>query len=302
MGSGDLEGVVQCGRELREWELGDIVRTVEMFPGLSRWELAQTLCEHLGWVSATGSYKVEACKKLLEKLEGRGLVKLPAKRSMGKAKQQRVVWTDRTAPQWEVVGTVGYLGEVGLEVVLSREGKGLWEEYVGRYHYLGAKRPFGCFMRYFIVCKRGLVGCILMAGAAKSIGVRDRWIGWSEGQRLRNLGWVINNIRFLIFPWVRVKNLASHVLGQLGCRVCGDWYERWGYRPVLMETFVDPRHFDGGCYKAANWQYLGMTTGEGLVRPGKSYRTSPRKIFVRPLARGFRRLLCSDELAGEVHR
>lgn len=297
---GDLEGVIQCGRELKEWELGDIVTTVEMFPQLSRWELAQTLCEHLGWVSATGGYKVEACRKLLEKLEVRGLVKLPGKRAMGKAKQEGVVWTDRTAAQGEVVGTVGDLGEAGLEVVLSREGKGLWEEYVERYHYLGAKRPFGCFMRYFIECERGLLGCILMAGAAKSIGVRERWIGWSEGQRLRNLGWVINNSRFLIFPWVRVRNLASHVLGQLGCRVGQDWYERWGYRPVLMETFVDPRHFDGGCYKAANWQYLGMTTGEGLVRAGKSYRTSPRKIFVRPLARGFRRLLCWDGLAGEV--
>jgi hypothetical protein len=238
--------------------------------------------------------------KLLEKLEGRGLVRLPAKRAMGKAKQKSPAWTDRTSAQGEVVGTAGDLGEVRLDAVLSREGRGLWDEYVGRYHYLGARRPFGCFMRYFIVCPRGRLGCILMAGAAKSIGVRDRWIGWSEGQRLRNLGWVVNNTRFLIFPWVMVRNLASHVLGQLGSRVGQDWYERWGYRPVLMETFVDPRYFDGSCYKAANWQYLGMTTGEGLVRPGKSYRTSPRKIFVKPLVRDFRRLLCSDELSGEV--
>ena len=99
---------------------------------------------------------------------------------------------------------------------------------------------------------------------------------------------------------MKVRNLASHVLGQLTVRIRGDWGERWRYSPVLMESFVDPRYFDGSCYKGANWEYLGMTTGEGLVRPGKRYRTSPKKIFVKALVGDFRELLCSVRLAGEV--
>ena len=89
-----------------------------------------------------------------------------------------------------------------------------------------------------------------------------------------------------------MKNLASHVLSQAMKRIGDDWEERWSYRPVLLETFVDPRYFDGTCYRAANWRYLGMTTGEGLVRKGKRYATSPKKIFVKPLVDDFRTVLC----------
>ena len=140
----------------------------------------------------------------------------------------------------------------------------------------------------------------MFAGAAEALGVRDRWIGWGDNERLKNLGWVINNTRFLIFGWVRVKNLASHVLGHTGRRIREDWEERWGYRPVLMETFVDPRRYHGSCYKASNWEYLGKTTGEGLLRKGKKYTTTPKMIFVKPLVKDFRTLLCSDQLKGRV--
>jgi hypothetical protein len=103
-----------------------------------------------------------------------------------------------------------------------------------------------------------------------------------------------------MFPWVRVKNLASHILGQAERRIKGDWMERWGYSPVLMETFVDPRYYHGSIYKAANWEHPGMTTGEGLVRKGKRYNTTPKMIFVKPLVKDFRSLLCSDQLKGRV--
>jgi hypothetical protein len=116
------------------------------------------------------------------------------------------------------------------------------------------------------------------------------------------LGFVVNNTRFVILPWVRVKNLSSHALGQAARRIRKDWEERWSYGPVLLETFVDPRLFEGTCYKAANWEYLGMTTGEGLVRKGKSYRTSPKKIFIKPLREDFRNVLCSDQLMGRAER
>ncbi len=121
-------------------------------------------------------------------------------------------------------------------------------------------------------------------------------LGGLTRQRLKNLPWILNNSRFLLFPWDRVANLASHLPVQLARRVADDWEERWGTRPLLLETFVDPARFHGGCYRAAGWDLLGRTTGEGLVRPGKQYQTSPKLIFAKPLQRNFRRMLCSEQL------
>lgn len=296
------EGVFQCGREITGQELDEIQETVELFPKLSRKELAETLCENLGWMTASGSYKRDACLKLLERLESEGLAQLPEKREICTGRQRRrpIFLTNRTEPQPDIVCKTKELGLVRLEVVKDKASTELWNEYVLRYHYLGYKNPFGNYLKYFVVCNRGILGCILFAGAAKALGVRDTWIGWGDNERLKNLAWVINNTRFLIFEWVRVKNLASHVLGQAGRRIKEDWEEHWHYRPVLMETFVDPRRYYGSCYKAANWEYLGMTTGEGLVRKGKEYVTTPKMIFVKPLVKDFRTLLCSDQLKGRV--
>jgi hypothetical protein len=293
MHQGQENHVVQCGREISISEMEEIRETVTTFFRLSRKELAQTLCEHLGWYSVTGSPKVDACLKLLEKLASQGYLSLPPKHPVSPVEQQTPNPTARTEPQPAIECRLAEVGSVHLEVVRGREETQLWNEYVHRYHYLGYKQPFGCFARYFVESDHGRLGCLLFSGAAKALGERDQWIGWSESSRLRNLGRVVNNTRFVIFPWAKVKNLASHVLGQAARRIGKDWQERWSYRPILLETFVDPQYYDGTCYRAANWQYLGMTTGEGLVRKGKSYTTSPKKIFVKPLAADFRTELCS---------
>lgn len=296
--------IFQCGREISRQQLDEILETVGLFPSLSRKELSATICEHLGWVTVTGSNKLDACMKLLEKLECKGLIRLPAKQEQYRRNrsQRPIILTSRTDRSADITGSIEDIGQVKVEVVTDKESTGLWNEYVSRYHYLGYKQPFGYFQRYFIESEQGLLGCIVFAGAAKALRVRDRWVGWAKQHRLRNLPWVINNSRFLIFPWVRVKNLASHILGQVARRISDDWQQRWGYSPVLMETFIDPGHFAGSCYKAANWKYLGMTTGEGLVRKGKRYRTSPKMIFVKPLAKDFRFLLCSQQLKGRVEK
>lgn len=285
--------VVQCGRVISFSEMEAIRETVRIFYRLSRSELAMTICEHLGWYSVTGSPKVDACVKLLEKLESQGYLRLPCKHPVSAYENRAPYPTERTEPQPPIECSLKEVGTVRLEMVRGREEAELWNEYVQRYHYLGYKRPFGCFARYFVESDHGRLGCLLFSGAAKALSERDRWIGWSKDSRLRNLGWVVNNTRFVIFPWANVKNLASHVLGQAVRRIGDEWEERWSYRPVLLETFVDPRYFNGTCYRAANWQYLGMTTGEGFVRKGKRYTTSPKKIFVKPLAGDFRTVLCS---------
>lgn len=293
--------IVQCGREISPEEIELIRETIDPLGGLSWVELIHTVCEHLEWFTATGTHKLDSCGKLLEKLEAQGRIQLPAKRSYQSKKRSRcAVPHPRTDPQPEICGELGEVKPVELELVRDREESSLFNEYVNRYHYLGYKKPFGCTLRYFLVSSQGRLGCLLLAGAAKSITVRDKWIGWSEQQRLRNLPWVVNNSRFLIFPWVRARHLASHVLGMLARRVCQDWYERWGYRPVLMETFVDPARYKGTSYRAAGWGCLGRTTGEGLIRPGRSYTTTPKLVYVRGLARDFRSKLCSEKLVGRA--
>ena len=300
-----LQSIFQCGRQVTIQEIEFIQETVELCPGLSRQELVQTIAEHLQWYRAAGTNNVDACQKLLKKLDSQGVLQLPAKRRISirlKPVKKTVRFTDSTGLQPQIVCCLKDLGTVSLEVVKDKITDTLWKEYVSRYHYLGYKKSFGYTLRYFIKSDRGPLGCILFCGAAKSIGARDRLLGWGPKQRLRNLSWVINNSRFLIFPWINAKNLASHVLGQISRQIADHWQERWGYRPILMETFVDPVHYQGICYQAANWQYVGLTTGQGLVRAGRTYTTSPKKIFIKPLVKNYRELLCSDELVGRVQR
>ena len=112
------------------------------------------------------------------------------------------------------------------------------------------------------------------------MAARDNWIGWNDEQRKRNLQKIICNSRFLIFPWVRVKNLASSVLALAVKKVPGDWYECYGYGPVLMETLVDQNQFKGTCYKAANWIYVGQTTGRGRIGPSKQTQGRGRQKYL----------------------
>ncbi len=285
-----------CGRTVGPEEIRHVQEVARLCPGLSRHELALTLCEHWGWVGATGKPQMRACWKLLERLEREGLIELPAKRGYGPrtARSARPEGqAQETSPGPLVQSDLGAVRPVRLERVEGREATALWNAFVERYHTLGFKRPFGCSLRYFVTSPHGRLGCLLLASGARALRCRDDWIGWSAQQRLSNLPFVINNSRFLLFPWVHVPHLASHVLGQLRRQVQDDWDARWGYPPVLMETFVDPAQHRGVCYRAAGWLLLGETTGCGLRLRGHSYITTPKLIFVHPLARDFRARLCS---------
>ena len=298
----ETSSITQSGRKISKAEIAQIKEIVDLCWRLSRYELAQTIAENLGWYTASGSLKVDACVKLLQRLESEGILQLPKKRGVSKPKIRSIPITARTAPTVDIDCKLKQLDFVKLQAVSAPRDMELWQEYVSRYHYLGYKKPFGYYLHYFIGSDRGILGCVLFSGAAKSIGVRDRWIGWTQAQRMRNLAWVINNSRFLILPWVKVANLASHVLGQIHKQILSHFKHRWGFCPVLLETFVDPQKYRGSCYKAANWSYLGMTTGLGLVRQGKSYRTSAKKVFVKPLVKEYRRLLCGEDLVGRAPR
>jgi hypothetical protein len=135
------------------------------------------------------------------------------------------------------------------------------------------------------------LGCLLFASSAWALADRDRWIGWRERDRAQRLNWVVANTRFLLFPWVRVKNLASTALSLVARRIRQDWLQRYGYAPVLLETFVEADRYSGTCYRAANWIRLGETAGRGRM-DRHTRRLSTRKlIYVYPLVEDFRSFL-----------
>jgi hypothetical protein len=283
-------------RDFTPSDIGVIKETIALFPNLSRAELVFTICENLAWYTPSGGLKRDGCQKALVRLEARGILSLPTSRCT-KARPQLVECSSRSDPEGEIVCTLRDLAPIDLRPATSRDDKNLWNELVKRHHPLGYSRPFGVHRRYFIKSRNDRrLGCFLVAGAAKSVRVRDDWIGWSLVTRRRGLHLIINNSRFLVFPWVSVKFLASHVLSLAARRIPDDWQRSWGYRPVLMETFVDPEFYQGACYRAAGWSLLGETAGTGRPRSAQTYQTTKKTMFVRPLVKKFRdRLLEPDE-------
>jgi len=298
----EVEGWVQGGREFSCTEIRQIQETVAWLPNLTRKELALTVCEHLGWYSASGTLQERACVRLLERLQAAELIALPAKRLKQVYRGPRL---PRMAPvehehRQPLVARLHDLEPVALEPVTEAQAVARWNAAMAHHHPLGYRGACGHRLRYRMHSGCVELGGVLMAGATRAIAVRDRWIGWSPRTRLRHLYRVINNTRFLIFPWVEVAHLASHVLGQLARQVQADWQVQWGFSPVLLETFVDPCHYAGTCYRAAGWEVLGYTTGKGLARPGRHYTSSPRLILVKPLCRDWRAQLCGEAVPGSA--
>lgn len=291
-----------CGRMFTLEELEEIREIVRLFPKLSQTELALTICESLSWFGPNGKYKLESCRELLRKLESRQWIKLPAKKNTGRsAGKEQITLKMRIEEGPEIRGKVSDLGLIEVEAVHSKEEIRLWNEYVERYHMLGYKRPFGAHQRYFISSGRSekkRLGCLLFSAAAWALAERDTWIGWNKEDRSMRLHLVVNNSRFLIFPWVKVKNLASKALSLAAKQVRRDFRERYGYEPVLLETFVDTEHYAGTCYRAANWISLGQTAGRGRMDRYTQYLSSPKQIFVYPLVPDFRTHLCGEHRSG----
>jgi hypothetical protein len=198
-----------------------------------------------------------------------------------------------------LVGTLRDVAPLRLEVVpAGRQGPSrLWRELIGRYHYLGERVPVGATLRYFVRSARHpdhVLACLGWTSAAWRIAVRDRWIGWPDAQRRQALPYVVNNSRFLILPWVQVRGLASHLLGLCARQLPHDWAARYGVRPLLLETLVDPARFRGTCYRAANWLPLGATVGRGRMdRAHVLTGHAPKTVYVYPLGRDVPARLCT---------
>ena len=283
-----------CGQEVNRETLAEIREIVQSCSGLSRTELANTICELWDWKRPHGGLKTVECRQFLEDLQSRGLIVLPEGRSgRPRGVKTRVQRSESGEGQEVFSATVGELSPLKLGRVISKGQREQWYELVDRYHYLGYQVPFGAQLRYFIESRDGKrLGCLQFSSPAWKMALRDRWIGWNKEQRGKKLQKIINNSRFLILPWVQVKNLASAILA-LACRVVpGDWEEQYGIRPVLVETLVDRSRYRGTCYQGANWVHLGSTSGRGRQdREHARHGKSPKAIYVYPLTSRFREAL-----------
>ena len=277
------------GHEVGVEDLGLIREVVGRFGGLSRGELAETVCELLAWTRPTGRLKGRECRAFLERLEAAGAITLPGKR-IGRpvGSRTRVPVTVRGDAQAEITGTVRDIAPIVIERVETPDDRLLFRELVGRHHYLGHTVPFGAHLRYLVYAsqpQRSVVACVQFSSPAWRMASRDAWIGWDEATRATHLPRVVNNSRFLILPWVRVRNLASTILSRVARQLPADWAARYGTTPVLLETLVDPARFDGASYRAANWTVVGRTTGGGRreqARPREA--RAPKLVLLYPLA------------------
>lgn len=283
----DIEPISYCGRRFSVPDLELIAEVVESCSGLSRTELGATVCELLEWKRPSGRLKSRECRELLERLEQDGLIGLPPKgigRPAGLA--DSVPRTVAGEPGEPIRGSIRELGPVRLERLEEAAGRRLFRELIDRHHYLGYARPFGARLQYLVyvqACADAPVACLQYSSPAWRMEARDRWIGWSESGRRKNLQRVVNQSRFLILPWVRVDNLASHVLGCSTRSVAADWYRLYGVWPVLVETLVQQQRA-GTCYRAANWIEVGVTTGRGRMdRRHARHDVAPKRVLVYPL-------------------
>lgn len=277
-----------CGRPVSAQEL-EVVKAVTCdCAGLSRTELANTLCEILDWRRPNGKLKTVECRTFLEELDAQSILQLPKGRS-GRPRGSRTCASGGDAEETVLLGKKSEFGPIEIVPVASKDDNARWRAMVDRSHYLGHKVPFGAHIRYFIRVHRPepvMVGCLQFSSPAWRMAARDRYLGWSEAARRANLQKVIANSRFLILPTVQIKNLASSVLSLAAARIASDWESRFSIRPLLLETLVDPARFSGTCYRAANWIEAGQTTGRGRNdREHQRHGESPKTVFLYPLAK-----------------
>lgn len=269
---------------------------VDREPEMSRRELSRRVCDLLNWRTPSGEPKAMNCRVALLKLQRLGQIRMaaaapfpaPRKRAAGKM-GAAVVQRAEVRRQLRQVQPVELVRVGSADSEASR----IWNELMEQYHPLGGGPLCGAQMRYLIHSGGyGYLGGLAFSAAAWRLKARESWIGWSEAARRQNLQRVIANSRFLIRPGVRVPHLASHVLGMAVRRLRGDWKQRYGYEPLLVETFVDQEQFQGTCYRAANWEEVGQSEGRGRQDRDHDRPASVKRIWVYKLHRQARKQLC----------
>src|SRR5216684_2213448 len=238
------------GQEIGSQQIAFLREFIRERPDSSRWKLSRQLCEALGWKQANGALRDVVCRGLLLLLERAGQIEFPPVR--------------RTAEE------------------------PLFQSLLEQYHYLRYEQPVGEHLKYLVWAQGRPVACLAWSSAPRHLGSRDRYIGWSAEARRRNIRFIAYNTRFLILPWVAVPHLASHILGRMARQISQDWQQIYRHPVYFAETFIDPGRFRGTCYRAANWQLLGLTTGRGKNDQTNRPNRPIKEVLGLPLTPRFR--------------
>jgi len=284
--------MIYSGRDFSDDEIAWIRERISEESGLTRHKLSRIFCERYNWRKKDGGLKDMSCRVAFLRMESDGLIVLPSRKGRQGLPKRQNQWSLFTGPGMEITSSADQL-EIETDIVDKNESS-LWNEYIERYHYLGYTPLPGAQMRYFVRSGNDIIALLGFGASAWKTAPRDNFIGWTRGQREKNLQLIVNNNRFLILPWIKSKNLASRILSLISRRLPHDWEKRYNYRPVLLETFVQKDRFMGTCYKAGNWIYLGDTKGRGKKDIFNKKELPVKSVWVYPLVKGFRKDLCSD--------
>jgi hypothetical protein len=282
------------GREVTPADAAFLRELIACHPQASRRALSHLVCQAWHWIQPNGAPRDMVCRGLMLALHRAGHIALPAPRYIpANPLAQRCKPVPVTVAAEPIRTALKDLLPLTFRQVRRTPEEATFNGLIQAHHYLGYTQPVGEHLKYLVYAQQRLVACLAWSSAPRHLGPRDRFLGWSKEQRHRNLRYVAYNPRFLILPWVEVPHLASHILGRMARLVPQDWQRLYGHDVVFLETFVDPTRYRGTCYRAANWQVLGVTTGRGKNDLTHKANRSLKQILGYPLCRDFRERLRS---------
>ncbi len=290
------DDTIECryhGRDFTTGEMALMRALIASSPQQTRAGLARAFCRAIGWVKPDGGLKAMMARLTMLKIHRDGIITLPPPRRLRLPPRPPSFGPETEPPAsppltLEAARPLHFVKVTGAGRGASR----LWNEFIARYHYLGYKTLVGAQMRYAVHDRDGHPLAMLgFSAAAWKVAPRDDFIGWTPETRERNLPLMLDNSRYLIMPWIRIPNLASHILSRVRRQLPLDWYTQYRVTPVLMETFVETPRFSGITYKASGWIHVGTTQGRGRYDTKREFGKPKKDIWLCPLRKDWKRTL-----------
>jgi hypothetical protein len=278
------------GKDIRAEEVEFLKNLIAQNPALSRRALSTQLCQVWNWVQANGRLRSMVCRGMMLALHRAGHIQLPPVRQQPpNPLAQRRPPAPLVRAAWEPIqADVRELGALEIRQVRRTAEEQLFGSLIQAQHYLAYTQPVGEHLKHLVYARGTPIACLAWSSAPRHLGPRDRFIGWTAQERRARIHFLAYNTRFLVLPWAKVPGLASQVLSQAARVVAEDWQRLYHHPVYLLETFIDPQRFGGACYRAANWQWLGWTTGRGKDAPTRQSNRSLKQLWVLPLVKDFR--------------
>lgn len=275
----------KCGRIFSNEEINLIIDIVKRMYNTGRCSISRTICKELNWIGENGKYKEWVCREFLIQLEKDGILILPppVPKSFNRFKKKNFELFQFKEPEKLFDGSLSDFNKPIFNKVTNSDEHTFWEYLVAKYHYLSYKSTIGRFLKYIIYIDTTPVACIGYTGAALKVANRDKFICWDDTTRRKNIKYIANNFRFVIFPWVKIKYLASHILSKSVSLVVADWKSKYNVDILALETFVEKNRFAGTIYKAANWKYVGETKGYAKTKTAYSKHGVIKDVYVYPV-------------------